>query len=394
MTTINGMEKLAVNNQIVRMRKDVKRARLWLINRLTQRVKKLKGNKANELEKNQLKAEKLRKKICIIKGICIDEVSKFALCNKNDSSSLLLSESELGLSQKLMLQLANHRLVQQQVQVFRQTYTGPMDRLILLVRSLGLQYQKKKVKKSVDCDSRKNYQEEGKIVCDTQKRSCGSKKIISETEIESTSTSGCMLNSLCRVNSVAVTNNKHKDLLKKDEACSTGNSNVKKSQSEKTLAQKVPWPKFSVPPVNKKIGTMIIKQVNLENEADAISLDETSEEQNSRQNINRTPRPRDSFFLGGVDSSSDDEVIKDNSNLQRVNKITNSKVKESEDEKCSQASRSRHKLSNRKPYTKPAITSVPITEILHPSWQAKRKEKELQIKIGVCHGKKIRFDDN
>ncbi len=34
-----------------------------------------------------------------------------------------------------------------------------------------------------------------------------------------------------------------------------------------------------------------------------------------------------------------------------------------------------------------------VSEVLHPSWQAKRKEKELHISVSGCQGKKIRFDD-
>ncbi|KZS19708.1 putative Serum response factor binding protein [Daphnia magna] len=390
MTTVNRLEKLTLNNQIVRMRKDVKRARLWLINNLTHRVRKLKGKKTNELEKIQLKAEKLQNKICLLKQICVDEVSKFALCNKQDSPSLSPTESELDLSQKLMLQLANHRLVQQQVQVFRQTYTGPMDRLILLVRSLGLHYQKKKTKKLMDCASSRNIQEEVKIASVTQKTSCGKKKKISLQELEGNSTSGCMLNFVCTVDSDSPPN------LGTLEETKTANSNVvKQPKSKGILAQKVPWPKFSVPSVNKQIGTMIIKQFHLENVAESISFGETSIDHETSKKTNQTLR--DSFFLGGVDLSSDEEDIKDNSipvNAQRVNKITNSEVKESGDKKCSKPSRSRQQISNRYTQTKPTIApSVPPAEVLHPSWQAKRKEKELQIKIGVCHGKKIRFDD-
>jgi hypothetical protein len=35
-----------------------------------------------------------------------------------------------------------------------------------------------------------------------------------------------------------------------------------------------------------------------------------------------------------------------------------------------------------------------MPEVLHPSWQAKRKEKELKIDISGCHGNKITFDDD
>ena len=39
-------------------------------------------------------------------------------------------------------------------------------------------------------------------------------------------------------------------------------------------------------------------------------------------------------------------------------------------------------------------TLASMPEVLHPSWQAKRKEKELKIDISGCHGNKITFDDD
>lgn len=39
------------------------------------------------------------------------------------------------------------------------------------------------------------------------------------------------------------------------------------------------------------------------------------------------------------------------------------------------------------------VILAPVSEVLHPSWQAKRKEKELHISVSGCQGKKIRFDD-
>lgn len=340
------------------MRKDVKRARLWLINSLTHRLKKLKGIKTNELEKNQRKAEKLRNEIYLLKQICIDEVSKFAICSKQELPNLSLNDSELDLSQKLMLQLANHKLVQQQVQVFRQIYTGPMDRLILLVRSLGLQYQKKKAKKLVAGACSGKTKAEIKMTGDPSKTSSGSGRKITDSVLELeenlaleneqklllimdahlSSNLGTQdeikcnnsdLLSLIKVNYNLVDKmkpppnvphpegncvkefNRAANLQEQSETFSAASDVEKQPSSKVNFVQKTPWPKLPAPPVNKKFGTMIVKQLHLDSEAEAISLCETSLCLDTVQKINQ--QPRDSFFLGGVDLSSDDESIKKDS---------------------------------------------------------------------------------
>ena len=144
------------------MRKDVKRARLWLINDLNHRVKKLNKATAKErdIEKNQCKAEKLRGEIQILKHIDVDEVSKFALCNKQESPNQVIDGNGLDIAQKVILHLANHKFVQEQVKMFREIYAVPIDRLIILIRSLGLQYQKKKKKSLLNISVEENQPKE------------------------------------------------------------------------------------------------------------------------------------------------------------------------------------------------------------------------------------------
>ena len=66
------------------MRKDVKRARLWLINNLNNKIKLLKKKKGSEkeLEKNLAKIKKNQDEMQLLKKLDVDEISKFALCNQ------------------------------------------------------------------------------------------------------------------------------------------------------------------------------------------------------------------------------------------------------------------------------------------------------------------------
>ncbi len=329
------------------MRKDVKRARLWLINNLNHRVKKLNKAKTNEreVEKNLSKILKLRSEIQLLKHIDIDEVSKFALCNKQEPPNQLTNENEVDAAQKVMLQLANHKFVQEQVQKFRQIYAVPVDRLILLIRSLGLQYQKKKKKSMLVSTVEKNPHKEleNKIVLGQKKKV--SPKIVHSPEVEKSSVAECLHHysaeddsklmsnpviqvksendmdnpsssagtnvlvertgpghtSQSSVSSVQCLIDAHHSLdTLQSGKISTTNPSVKKQINRKDyLHQKIPWPKLSAPQINKTAGTMIIKQLNLDNEADIISVVESHKMPEKSRDTSEPPR--DSFFVGGVD---------------------------------------------------------------------------------------------
>merc|ERR1712071_199216 len=142
-----GVDKLTLNNYIVSMRKDVKRARLWLINQLNQRVKRLGGKNAqNDVHraKNTRKLERQREDLM---------VSKNSLCHLLETENLENRLEKLDSDQRAMLKLATHKLVQNHVVKFREAHPIAIDKLILLIRSLGLKYQKKKEMSTEDEES-------------------------------------------------------------------------------------------------------------------------------------------------------------------------------------------------------------------------------------------------
>lgn len=138
------------------MRKDVKRARLWLINQLNQRVKRLGGKNAqNDVHraKNTRKLERQREELMVLKKIDIDDVSKYSLCHLLETENLENRLEKLDSDQRAMLKLATHKLVQNHVVKFREAHPIAIDKLILLIRSLGLKYQKKKEMSTEDEES-------------------------------------------------------------------------------------------------------------------------------------------------------------------------------------------------------------------------------------------------
>lgn len=335
------------------MRKDVKRARLWLINNLSQRVKKLNERKGTEIEieKNLRKSERFRREIQQLKDVDVDEVSKFALCNNRE---LTTNNNLLELDQQVLLRLANHQIIKNQVAKFRQNYAIPVDRLILLVRSLGLQYQKKK-KKKMDMAA------EDAINCAedfTTDNSIGKKlstqpdislkqslktKVIGEEQIEFSSKPNGNLkskksniatnkapNTTKKSNSLSM-NSKSEEICEDLSMCDQdilsstvkssiycGNENNDETVSENTSVhvsqtqflvnkdgahRKTQWQKLLCPQINKKVGSMEIKQIRLDHcEAETIVPEQSPKIDDFSKNI--LDLPRDSFFLGGIDIPS------------------------------------------------------------------------------------------
>lgn len=406
------IEKIDLNNQIVTMRKDVKRSRLWLINNLNNRIKFLKKKKGKEIEvdKNLEKVKKIQNEMKLLKGLAIDEISKFALCNqqeKLDDKYL----STLEPQQQALLRIASHKFVQLHVTKFRETYSCPNDKLILLVRSLGLQYQKKKNKPDTHSNETKG------------EKSTTSKSADSEEEE--------VTNTLPLPQSIdPVLKPTKQETVKLHESVSKPSAKKKKVESQTVTAKKssdnksnkvenpespdrksrtkIVWPERKAPVIDKRVGTMEIKHfTNLE-----IS-ESTTPVANELSLTNVTfDTPLDSFFLGGVDPP--EEVTETKEKVRNVEKgefnrsTTKEKIGRNSSNNRKQGnppSKNVDKFANREPMVvvrpfggrkaekQTTTDSVVDNEGLHPSWQAKKREKELHININQPQGKKIKFDD-
>ncbi|KYO20560.1 serum response factor-binding protein 1 isoform B [Alligator mississippiensis] len=81
---------LNVNNEVVKLRKEVKRARVLTIRRLTRHIGKLKLKKGSEdvVLKNQRRAQRLIEEIHAMKEIKPDQVTKFALEKESNFESV------------------------------------------------------------------------------------------------------------------------------------------------------------------------------------------------------------------------------------------------------------------------------------------------------------------
>lgn len=311
------------------MRKDVKRARLWLINNLSHKAKKLSDKKSNqqEREKNLRKVERCHGEIQVLKRIEIDEVSKFALCRQLEEKAVQKEMEKLDTEQRAMLRLASHKFIQSQVTKFRETHPVPLDRLVLLIRSLGLQYQKKKLKEKSDLENPSQNSGDAEVpkkTCPTKKGSSSVPKpadtdvnsvdpvTTNDEEPEKKSTSTESEESLT---AHPVDNEGRSDaprtLVTADGKALKTNQKVKLRKggtshdfSLEKPRGKVAWPESKIV-IDKKIGTMEIKQLHL----DKMPLEniDFSSQPKSSHHSSIFELPKDSFFLGGVDPPSDHE---------------------------------------------------------------------------------------
>ncbi|XP_054288877.1 serum response factor-binding protein 1 [Macrosteles quadrilineatus] len=117
------LNKFTFNNKIVSMRKDVRRAKVHVIHKLTRNIKKLREIKGEEdkIAKFQNKAERLHKKVVHIKELHEDEISKFALSTTQNVNQLAFDIKAPTISQALAT-VAIYKYVAAHVSSFKSQY--------------------------------------------------------------------------------------------------------------------------------------------------------------------------------------------------------------------------------------------------------------------------------
>lgn len=293
------------------MRKNVKRARLWLINKLTRRIRLLK--KHIETEKTENKIEKLHSEIKYLKQIDIDEVSKFALCNKWNSKNSSIYTLDMG--QKLMMGLAKHILVQSLTQSFHQTHKIPLDRLVILVRSLGGKYKTRRKQKLSENIRGSDEKEQDQVFM--KSKDSGKNETHTEESLSVTTTEKEIKEMASRTHTVELCSpqlTKNQSFVNErdtDGVEVTPSRQNNKLKRKRTVDQKIFWPNISLPSIDKKVGNIEIRQLNLDMcENDIVTASEVKSVF-TKVKVPKEP-PRDSFFLGGIDPpvNSDDEKSK------------------------------------------------------------------------------------
>ncbi|XP_029919463.1 serum response factor-binding protein 1 [Myripristis murdjan] len=102
-------EVLNLNNEVVRMRKEVKRVRALVLRKMMRQMSALRKKKGKEtdLQRNQRRADRLLKEIHALKALRPDEVTKTAL-RKNLSFELVCKNPESTFSERAIVRIATH----------------------------------------------------------------------------------------------------------------------------------------------------------------------------------------------------------------------------------------------------------------------------------------------
>lgn len=112
------MEKAQINNQIISMRKAVKKAKVHVINKLVKEVKQLQKRNGDEAKasKCQRKSERLLFEINLVKKINADAVSKMALSNKDCKN--MISDKSVTMENRALARLVSCGPIQRETEQF------------------------------------------------------------------------------------------------------------------------------------------------------------------------------------------------------------------------------------------------------------------------------------
>uniref|UniRef100_A0A8B9XAL3 Serum response factor-binding protein 1 n=2 Tax=Bos mutus grunniens TaxID=30521 RepID=A0A8B9XAL3_BOSMU len=421
---------LNLNNEVVKMRKEVKRIRVLVIRKLVRSVGRLKSKKGSEdaLLKNQRRAQRLLEEIRAMKELKPDVVTKSALgedinfekiCKKPDSTA----------AERAIARLAVHPLLKKKIDVLKAAVKSFKDarQNVVEVKSSNSASEENHSKDTLcSNDDASKLQHEGTIIREQKEKEA---KILAKKLI----------------------NNSKEKIAKMDhgpKAMDVPNSLSKPSGKDSpasSASQKTPSdPKMKALSKTKKMKE---SSSSLDVDSDGEELyeeekeyfDDSTEERFYKQSsMSEDSDSGDDFFIGKVkrarkkESScrfSDKEqnpqnllleegILETHQNLQNDKNKPRTEArrfesvffqslsgsKSLERNHREQVPRSKTmdfqhtEPQNKNQFNKKAQRGFENTKQksqlpLHPSWEASRRRKEQQSKIAVFQGKKITFDD-
>ncbi|XP_039266827.2 uncharacterized protein LOC120342177 [Styela clava] len=103
-----------INNEMIKMRKEIKRGKIWAITKLVRNVRNLRNKKGNEMQlsKNKRRAERLIEEIDVIKDLKPDDVFKALLNSDSKSCPQSLMNSDLPLTQRAIIRIGSATFIQ------------------------------------------------------------------------------------------------------------------------------------------------------------------------------------------------------------------------------------------------------------------------------------------
>ncbi|KAM7025654.1 serum response factor-binding protein 1 [Acridotheres tristis] len=432
---------LNLNNEVVKMRKDVKKARVLTIRRLTRHIGKLKSKKGSEdfKLKNQKRVERLIEEIHAMKEIKPDEVTRLALRTEVNFESVC-KKPNCTAAERAMARLATHptlkpRFVELKaaVKAFKDARQNP-DKATPMKKGQSEEQPKSAQHSNSNLDDQASKQPRKQQGCEHKTKSDMKKETDKVAEEICESQSGQKTVEMERsyapeepssqaVEMQAVTQNKTGkkfDCQKRKENMSMNKLNAMKE---------------------------IIDDSDQEHPNEKEYFDDSTEERFFNESSDSDSDSSDDFFIGKVKKKKKVAAVNFSSakgkgsvqkNVMKTEKSTVSgtaqdlimeerkpfaKASKLESVFCSSLSTTNQKSQNRrktedqplknertgflknetklkkKPFakasgdikcnSKKAVSEQP----LHPSWEASRRRREQMSQITAFQGKKIKFDD-
>ncbi|KAE8635549.1 hypothetical protein XENTR_v10002659 [Xenopus tropicalis] len=119
---------LNLNNEVVKLRKDVKKVKVLIIRKLTRHIAKLKSKKGTEelILKNQRRAQRLLEEIHSVKELKPDDVTKTAL-RKEISFEKVCKKPNSTAEERALARLATHPLLKQKITAIKEAIKAFKD---------------------------------------------------------------------------------------------------------------------------------------------------------------------------------------------------------------------------------------------------------------------------
>ncbi|XP_032012475.1 serum response factor-binding protein 1 [Hylobates moloch] len=421
---------LNLNNEVVKMRKEVKRIRVLVIRKLVRSVGRLKSKKGTEdaLLKNQRRVQRLLEEIHAMKELKPDIVTKSALgddinfekiCKKPDSTA----------TERAIARLAVHPLLKKKIDVLKaavQAFKEARQNVVEVESSKNASEDNHSKSTLYSNDNGSNLQHEGTIISEQKVKET---KILAKKPIHNSKEKIAKMEHGPKAVTVA---NSPSNPSEKDSVISLESQKTPADPKLKTLSQ-----------TKKNKGSDSSLSGNSDGgelcEEEKEYFDDSTEERFYKQSsMSEDSDSGDDFFIGKVRQTRKKESchssVKEQKPLEKVflkedqgeahGDTRNDKTKPSTETRklesaffhsLSESKSSRRNYKEQAPKTRsldfpqnePQIknqfnkklsrrlesTKQQLQLPLHPSWEASRRRKEQQSNIAVFQGKKITFDD-
>ncbi|NXE07638.1 SRFB1 protein, partial [Lophotis ruficrista] len=429
--------------QVVKMRKDVKKARVLTIRRLTRHIGKLKLKKGSEdlKLKNQKRVERLIEEIHAMKEIKPDEVTRLALRTDVNFESVC-RKPNCTATERAIARLATHPTLKPRFVELKAAVKAFKDARKNTDKATSSKKAKSEEQPKSAQDFNSSLDDQALKIAQKQQRCEDKTKISMKREADR------VAEELCESESEQKT-------VEIERACAPEESSCHTVEMQ-AVAQSKTGKKFGCQKRKENMNTnklnatkeIINYDSDQEQPVEEEYYDDSTEERFYNQSSDSDSDSNDDFFIGKVkrkkktaaltDLSSAKEKDRLQKNIMKKEKNTTpgtaqgliieeskppAKASKLESMFCSSLSTSNQKSQNRRRTTKdqplkngrtallkkePQLKKQPFAKAagikfdnkkarleqpLHPSWEASRKRREQMSQITAFQGKKIKFDD-